>query len=142
MKKIAFILALCLLISCAACGSAEGAGETEDPAADAVPLSDMTADDGFVDVPDGAWYAGVVAWCRENGIMDGTSESTFSPDEPMSRAMLVTVLWRKENSPLVDHTLDFSDVQTDTWYTRYRFGHRKNPRYDPPGDCFLFSREL
>ena len=117
MKKIAFILALCLALSCAACGTAEGTGGTEKPAVNAVPMKSSSTPTGFVDVPTDAWYAEAVAWCRENGIMSGTSESEFSPDEPMSRAMLATVLWRRENSPLVDHTMDFSDVQTDTWYT-------------------------
>ena len=117
MKKIVFILALCLLISCAACGTAEGAGGTERPAVNAVPMKSSSTPTGFVDVPTDAWYAEAVAWCRENGIMSGTSESKFSPDEPMSRAMLATVLWRRENSVWVGHTMDFSDVQTDTWYT-------------------------
>lgn len=117
MKKIVFILALCLLISCAACGTAEGAGGTERPAVNAVPMKSSSTPTGFVDVPTDAWYAEAVAWCRENGIMSGTSESEFSPDEPMSRAMLATVLWRRENSVRVGHTMDFSDVQTDTWYT-------------------------
>ena len=57
----------------------------------------------FTDVPVGAWYAKEAAWCQENGIMSGTSETgtTFSPDVTMSRAMLATVLHRVEGSPVV-----------------------------------------
>ena len=121
MRKIAFILALCLLVSCAACGTAEGAAEgaggTEKPVVNGVTLNSQSTPTGFIDVPTDAWYAEAVAWCRENRIMGGTSDSTFSPDEPMSRAMLATVLWRKENSPQVDLPMDFSDVSTDVWYT-------------------------
>ena len=44
---------------------------------------------GFSDVSPDAWYADAVSWCRENGIMGGTSETAFSPNSPMTRAMLM-----------------------------------------------------
>ena len=49
-------------------------------------------DTGFSDVAADAWYAGAVAYVRENGLMSGTSETAFSPDGTMTRGMLVTTL--------------------------------------------------
>ena len=50
------------------------------------------SDTGFSDVDAGDWYAEAAVYCRDNGLMAGTGESTFSPDTPMTRGMLVTVL--------------------------------------------------
>ena len=47
---------------------------------------------GFTDVAPEAWYAGEVGYVAENGLMSGTSDTTFSPDTPMTRAMLAAVL--------------------------------------------------
>lgn len=78
----------------------------------------MAADStGFTDVDPDAWYADAVAWCRENEIMSGTSDTEFSPDAPMSRSMLATVLWRIEGRPVVNYYMDFSDVEEENWYT-------------------------
>ncbi len=117
MKRIAFLLAFCLALFCVACGTAAGIGGAEEQTANAVPLSSTSTQDSFTDVPTDAWYAEAVAWCRENGIMSGVSETEFSPNGTMSRAMLATVLWRMENAPLVDFLMDFSDVPTGSWYT-------------------------
>lgn len=57
------------------------------------------ADTPFTDVPENAWYAGAVNWCRENGFMGGVSESTFSPDGIMTRGMLAVILYRAAGSP-------------------------------------------
>ena len=72
---------------------------------------------GFSDVSPDAWYADAVSWCRENGIMGGTSETAFSPNSPMTRAMLATVLHRAAGEPEAGRTTPFSDVSPDTWYT-------------------------
>lgn len=56
------------------------------------------ADTGFSDVDAGDWYAEAAIYCRDNGLMAGTGESTFSPDAPMTRGMLVTVLYRLTGS--------------------------------------------
>ena len=52
------------------------------------------ASTGFTDVPAGAFYAAPVAWAVENGITNGTSTATFSPDVPCTRAEIVTFLYR------------------------------------------------
>lgn len=71
----------------------------------------------FTDVPADAWYAAAVAYVTHLGIMEGTSETTFSPMGETSRAMLVTILWRMENEPVVNYLLPFADVPAETWYT-------------------------
>ena len=77
------------------------------------------ADTGFSDVDAGDWYAEAAVYCRDNGLMAGTGESTFSPDAPMTRGMLVTVLYRLTGSPSLEHEnlgYPFSDVPGDSWY--------------------------
>lgn len=74
---------------------------------------------GFSDVPADAWYADAVVFCQENGLMSGTTSTTFSPDGTMTRAMLVTVLYREAGSPSLDGEnlgYPFSDVLGDAWY--------------------------
>lgn len=74
---------------------------------------------GFSDVDAEDWYAEAAVYCRDNGLMAGTSGTTFSPDTPMTRGMLVTVLYRLAGSPpLEDENLGypFADVPGDSWY--------------------------
>ena len=49
---------------------------------------------GFTDVKPGAWYTPAVNWCKATGLFMGVSETQFGPDMPLTREMLVTVLWR------------------------------------------------
>ena len=84
-----------------------------------VTASAAEGDTGFSDVDAGAWYAEAASYCRDNGLMAGTSGTTFSPDTPMTRGMLVTVLYRLAGSPaLEDENLGypFADVPGDSWY--------------------------
>ena len=55
----------------------------------------------FTDVDSQAWYHNGVHWAIEKGIMDGTGEKVFEPMNSSSRAMMVTILWRMEGSPVV-----------------------------------------
>ena len=71
----------------------------------------------FSDVPNGAWYADAVDYVYEHGIMNGTSNTTFSPDSPMTRAMLVTVLHRAAGSPSAATGAAFFDVPSNAYYT-------------------------
>ena len=52
------------------------------------------APSGFEDVAPDAWYAEAVNWAAETGIVKGTSETTFSPEEPVTREQLATILYR------------------------------------------------
>ena len=71
----------------------------------------------FVDVPAGAWYESAIRYVYENGLMTGTSTTTFSPDVVTTRAQIVTILWRMAGSPVVNYLMDFSDVSADAYYT-------------------------
>ena len=53
----------------------------------------------FADLTAGSWYYGGVRCALENGLMTGTSARTFAPDRPVTRAMLVTILWRLAGEP-------------------------------------------
>ena len=72
---------------------------------------------GYTDVPADAWYAEAVAYCRDNGLMNGTSETTFSPDGTLTRAMMVTVLHRLAGKPAAASAAAFRDVEAGQWYT-------------------------
>ena len=64
----------------------------------------------FTDVDEGEWYGEAVRYVWENGLMVGTGGGLFRPDEPLSRAMAVTILWNLSGSPVVNYLMDFSDV--------------------------------
>ena len=72
----------------------------------------------FTDVKEGSWYAKSVAYVLEKGLMKGTTDTTFGPDETMNRAMLVTVLYRAENSPKAKAPTQFTDVPAKSYYTK------------------------
>ena len=72
----------------------------------------------FEDVEEGTWYYDAVYWALENGITKGTSETTFSPDLSVTRAQLVTFLYRLAGSPSVDVDNPFEDVN-ETDYADY-----------------------
>lgn len=74
-------------------------------------------DTGFSDVAADAWYADAAQYVRDNGVMSGTSSTTFSPDLTMTRAMLATVLYRAAGSPTVSSPADFRDVAAESWYS-------------------------
>ena len=71
----------------------------------------------FTDVPDGSWYYDAVYWAVDEGVTNGTSETTFSPDNVCSRAEAVTFIWRALGSPEVgDVTNPFTDIEVGSWY--------------------------
>ena len=74
------------------------------------------SDTGFADVAANAWYADAVEYVWDNGLMSGTSTTTFSPDGTMTRAMLATTLYREAGSPAVTGADTFSDTQAGAWY--------------------------
>ncbi len=69
----------------------------------------------FTDVPAGAYYAKAVAWAVENGITDGTSETTFSPDAPCTRGQSVTFLYRARKGA-ANASTGFTDVPAGAYY--------------------------
>ena len=71
----------------------------------------------FSDVVPGSWYEKGVQYVYENGLMVGTSKTEFSPNANTTRAMIVTILYRLEDSPEVENASPFSDVSADEWYS-------------------------
>ncbi len=70
----------------------------------------------FGDVPADAYYAKAVAWAVENGITEGTSDTTFAPGTICTRAHGVTFLSRTAGSPAVSGSAAFTDVPADAYY--------------------------
>lgn len=71
----------------------------------------------FTDVANGSYYYNAVLWAVENGITNGTSATTFSPDNNCTRAQIVTFLWRSQKTPAVDAANPFADVAASQYYT-------------------------
>ena len=72
----------------------------------------------FVDVPDGAWYTAEVNAAAEKGYMTGVDSTHFVPLGNVTRATVITVLWRMEGSPAPAASSSFSDVAADAWYAQ------------------------
>lgn len=72
-------------------------------------------DTGFSDVDADDWCAEAVQYCRDHGLMNGTSSTAFSPNRPMTRAMLSVVLYRIAGSPAVTGSSAFRDVANSDW---------------------------
>ena len=80
-------------------------------------IAGSAADLPFTDVKADAWYYEAVQYVYEKELFAGVTTTTFEPDAPMTRAMLVSVLWRLEGRPEAPSTNPFSDVQNGKWYT-------------------------
>ena len=70
----------------------------------------------FIDVPEDQYYYNPVNWALDNGITTGTSDTTFSPDQPCTRAQIVTFLWRLHGSPKYIGYESFDDVSPDDYF--------------------------
>lgn len=70
----------------------------------------------FTDVKVGTWYYDAVAFVYENGLMQGTSATRFSPDSSLTRAMLAQILYNRAGKPTVKDKSAFTDVANDAWY--------------------------
>ena len=70
----------------------------------------------FADVPADAYYAKAVAWAVENGITEGTSDTTFAPGTICTRAQGAALLYRAAGSPAVSGSASFTDVPADAYY--------------------------
>ena len=71
----------------------------------------------FSDVAEGRYYYDAVLWAVENGITNGTSATTFSPDADCTRGQIVTFLWRSQGSENASGYNPFVDVANDAYYT-------------------------
>ena len=76
---------------------------------------EATGANPFTDVGTSDYYYDAVLWAVENGITVGTSDTTFSPETPVTRAQAVTFQWRAAGSPVVSGS-SFDDVAADAYY--------------------------
>ena len=121
-KLIAGSLSAAILFSLTACGSGSATVPDSDNATSQLAFTaalavGAEAATSFDDVPADADYAQAVAWCKEKGIMNGVSDASFDPDGTLTRAMLVTTLYRAEGEPAVTGKSVFTDASAGTWYS-------------------------
>ncbi len=72
----------------------------------------------FTDVAKGSWYYDAIKAMYDKGLMNGESATKFMPNNKLSRAMLVTILYRMQNEPNVTANALFNDVANGQWYTK------------------------
>ena len=73
-------------------------------------------DTGFSDVDADDWFAASAVYVRDNGIMNGTSATTFDPNGTTSRGQITAILYRAASSPAVSDAVDFPDVAPGAYY--------------------------
>lgn len=125
-----------LRFSAARDGENGGTGDTPDvPETPDVPVP---GESRFSDVPQGAYYADAVAWAAARGVTSGTSENTFSPDEPCTRAQMITFLWNTWGKPQPQSSASpFADVKPGDWYApAVRWGVEKRVTAGTSPDAF------
>ena len=64
------------------------------------------------------WHTEAIEYVREVGLMEGTGNGNFQPDQQLTRAQIVAILHRLAGSPDVGYMGHFQDVPTDVWYSR------------------------
>ena len=100
-------------------GSGGGSSSSDSPVSPADPSTPAA---GQTDLPftdlSGHWAESAVRAVFEAKLMQGVSETLFAPDETLSRAMTVTLLYRLAGSPDLEDTASFADIPSDTWYTK------------------------
>ncbi len=74
------------------------------------------ASNKFEDVPENAWYQESLDWASSREVIQGTGENKFSPNEQVSRGMLVTALWRMEGEPCANGKNVFVDIKPTEYY--------------------------
>ena len=72
----------------------------------------------FKDVPTDAYYYEAVKWAAEKGITGGVGNGLFAPNQPCTRAQIVTFLWRAAGSPAPKNMSSFADVPADAFYAK------------------------
>ena len=110
-----YLLCLLTMTSCSAAEIPAANGGTRVERAKLTSESQPVS--AFSDVPAGAWYAEAIDYCLQNGIMSGTSDTMFAPEDTLTRAMLATVLHRMSNTPAVSDPPVFTDADAGAWYS-------------------------
>jgi len=71
----------------------------------------------YTDVKTSRWSYNDIMYVTEKGLMNGTTADKFAPGETMTRAMVVTVLYRLQGEPAVEYKSTFTDVKNNKWFT-------------------------
>lgn len=71
----------------------------------------------FVDVKENDWFFDSVRYANKNGLMNGSTTTEFAPNDSLTRAMLVTVLYRAAGEPAVNKSIPFGDIEAGAYYT-------------------------
>ena len=96
------------------------------------PTATAAAKTAFTDVPASAYYAEAVAWAVQKGITSGTTETTFTPNNPCHRGHAATFLWRAKGSPAPKTTSNpFTDVAPDSPFYKAILWATENKIIDP-----------
>ena len=112
-KKDIAKLADVVRVKSASVATADGAATN---AVKAVAGTDASATINFGDVHENAWYHDAVGYAVENGVMNGYNAATFGPNDKLSRAMVVQVLYNHENKPVESSANKFPDVKSEDWF--------------------------
>ena len=82
-----------------------------------IPVPAFAGNNPFSDVKEEKYYYDAVMWALENGITEGTTTTTFSPNKTCTRAQVVTFLWRAAGAPdPISENNPFTDVAPDQYY--------------------------
>ena len=159
-KMLALLLAMVMAFGMTVTAFADGEEATEPvedttttettPADETTPAEDedAAAGLGYTDVTEANWFYEAVAYVTEKGLVDGETETTFAPNTSMTRADLVTALYRLAGSPEVTAENPFTDVAADAeyynavmWaYTNGVVGGITDTTYEP--DSFLQRQQV
>ena len=92
--------------------------ETEETTEPTEPAEPAYKVEQFEDVSEKDWFYDGVKYAVENGLMNGVAPDEFAPDDTLTRAMLVTILYRLAGEPAVDEetAVTFTDIDADGWY--------------------------
>ena len=91
--------------------------DSEEPGTDE-PGTEEPTTVSFDDINETDWFYENVKYVVENKLMNGVSDTEFAPNNTLTRAMLVTVLYRNAGEPEVSANASFADVDADSWYAK------------------------
>ena len=80
-------------------------------------MSGNTDDFPFYDVKKQDWYYSAIDYASDNGLVDGITDTTFVPNQSLTRAQFATIMYRMNGSPEVTYTAKFPDVPEGYWFT-------------------------
>ena len=86
----------------------------------------------FTDVPDSFWASKEIAWAVDKGVVNGTSATTFSPNDKTLRGQMTAILYRYAGEPAVSGASSFSDVKSSIYYANAASWAQKN-------NCLLYT---